>query len=182
MKEIIKYLRQLNSFTQEETAEKLGITRQSYIKYENGKVTPSDRMIEKMAALYNVTTEYIRENKIPELGKTGATYSIKESEPIAVADSMPSYSSLNGKNTYDAWFDGNTVRVKDPSFKFTKGQQFKIVVEDEEEALKRKQEAWENIQRLIKEKVKPYPKGPDEDPFYKEAFLEALDERYGLTD
>lgn len=181
MKEIIKYLRQLNSFTQEETAEKLGITRQSYIKYENGKVLPSEKMVEKMAALYNVTPEYIHENKIPEPGKTGTTHSIKESEPIAVADSMPSYSSLNGKNTYDAWFDGNTVRVKDPSFKFTKGQQFKIVVEDEEEAVKRKQEAWENIQRLIKEKVKPFH-FDDDDPYYKKAFLEALDERYGLTD
>lgn len=181
MKEIIKYLRQLSSLTQEEAAERLGITRQSYSKYENGKVTPSEKMIQKMAALYNVTTAYIHENKLPEPGKSSPAYPVDDNGSQIVSEPAPAYSTLNGKNTYDAWYDGNTVRVKDPSFKFTKGQQFKIVVEDEEEALKRKMEAWENIQRLIKEKVKPFH-FDDDDPYYKKAFLEALDERYGLTD
>ena len=42
MKEILKYLRQTNSFTQEEIARKLEISRQTYINYENGEVEPGD--------------------------------------------------------------------------------------------------------------------------------------------
>lgn len=42
MREILKYLRQTNSFTQEEIARKLEISRQTYIKYENGEVEPGD--------------------------------------------------------------------------------------------------------------------------------------------
>ena len=42
MKEILKYLRQTNSFTQEEIARKHEISRQTYIKYENGEVEPGD--------------------------------------------------------------------------------------------------------------------------------------------
>ncbi len=176
MKEIIKYLRQLNSLTQDEVATKLGITRQSYIKYENGSVTPSEKMIEKMAVIYKVSTDYIHENKLPQPGKNEFLYNTNN-KILFVTEDSPSYSASNGK-TYDAWFDGNTVRVIDSDFKFTKGQRFKIVVEDEEEAIARKKEAWENIKKIIREKVKPYPKGPDEDPFYKEALMEALDEKY----
>lgn len=177
MKEIIKYLRQLNSFTQDEVAAKLGITRQSYIKYENGSVTPSEKMITKMAALYKVSTDYIHENKLPQPGKSDVSYNINHDGGNFVSEATPVYSA-SGTKTYDAWFDGNTIRVMDSDFKFTKGQRFKIIVEDEEEVLKRKKEAWENIKKIIRENVKPYPKGPDEDPFYKEALMEALDEKY----
>lgn len=181
MKEIIKYLRQLNSFTQDEIAAKLGITRQSYIKYENGSVIPSEKMIERMAVIYKVSAAYIHENKLPQPGKSEVSYSINHNRENIIKEGEPVYSADNGK-IYDAWFDGYTVRVNDSNFKFTKGQRFKIIVEDEEELLKRKKEAWENIKKIIREKVKPYPKGPDEDPFYKEALMEALDEKYNSID
>lgn len=177
MKEIIKYLRQLNSFTQDEAATKLGITRQSYIKYENGSVTPSEKMIEKMAVLYKVSTDYIHENKLPQPGKSDVYYQIDPNYVGFVTEETPAYSAF-GRKTYDAWFDGNAIRINDANFKFTKGQRFKIIVEDEEETIKRKKEAWENIKKIIRENVKPYPKGPDEDPFYKEALMEALNEKY----
>lgn len=180
MKDIIKYLRQLNSFTQDEVSAKLGITRQSYIKYENGNVTPSEKMIEKMAVIYKVSVDYIHENKLPQPGKSDGYYNINHSKTQFVAESSPSYSAGNGK-TYDAWFDGNTVHVTDPDFKFTKGQRFKIVIEDEEEAIARKKEAWENIKKIIREKVKPFT-FDDDDPYYKKALMEALDEKYGLVD
>ena len=180
MKEIIKYLRQLNSFTQDEVAAKLGIIRQSYIKYENGSVTPSEKMIEKMAVLYKVSTDYIHENKMPQPGKTEVSYNINHNKEKYINECEPAYSSNNGK-IYDAWFDGNTVRVIDLNFKFTKGQRFKIIVEDEEEVLKRKKEAWENIKKIIREKVKPFS-FEDDDPYYKKALMEALDEKYGLVD
>lgn len=180
MKEIIKYLRQLNSLTQDEVAAKLGITRQSYIKYENGNVTPSEKMIEKMAVIYKVSTDYIHENKLPQPGKSEVSYNITHCKTQFVAESSPSYSAGNGK-TYDAWFDGNTVHVTDPDFKFTKGQRFKIFVEDEEEIIARKKEAWENIKKIIREKVKPFT-FDDDDPYYKKALMEALDEKYGLVD
>ena len=62
MKEILKYLRQTNSFTQEEIAQKLEISRQSYIKYENGDVEPNDKIIRKLAIIYNVSESSLTDN------------------------------------------------------------------------------------------------------------------------
>lgn len=101
MKEIIKYLRQLNSFTQEEAAEKLGITRQSYIKYENGAVVPSEKMVEKMAALYDVSVEFIHENKVPDIGKRNVYYNIPRDMTIIVSDHEPVYSRYPKNEPYD---------------------------------------------------------------------------------
>ncbi|MDO4507101.1 MAG: helix-turn-helix domain-containing protein [Spirochaetales bacterium] len=65
MKEILKYLRQVNSFSQEQIAQKLGISRQSYIKYENGSVVPNNSTVHHLAAIYGVSEEFIRRNEIP---------------------------------------------------------------------------------------------------------------------
>ena len=58
MKEILKYLRQLNSFSQEQIAQKLGISRQSYIKYENGSVIPNNSTVHHLAAIYGVGEDF----------------------------------------------------------------------------------------------------------------------------
>lgn len=57
MKEILKYLRSVNSYSQEKVAESIGLSRQSYNKYEVGTVIPSDKIVKKLADLYNVTSE-----------------------------------------------------------------------------------------------------------------------------
>ena len=66
MTNILKYLRELNNYSQEELAEKLGITRQSYIKYEKTGIINDVALVKKIAELFDVDYSCIIENKIPK--------------------------------------------------------------------------------------------------------------------
>lgn len=184
MKEILKYLRQLNSFSQEQIAQKLGISRQSYIKYENGSVIPNNSTVHHLAAIYGVTEGFIRRNKIPSLNENSqksAEFNIKEKTlEVASPEYVMNAPVQQARQTYEGIFDGNCVRVLG-DHNFTKGQKIIMWEENEEEADKRRQKAWETIQEIIKN-TKPFPLPPDEDPFYKKLLMEAIDEKYGRLD
>ncbi|MBQ1592833.1 MAG: helix-turn-helix transcriptional regulator, partial [Treponema sp.] len=111
MKDVLKYLRQTGGFTQEEVAAMLGVSRQSYSKYEKGSVLPSDQLVAKLAKIYGVDEAFIRANKIPSIGHAGVEYKIE------------------GEKSYDAYFDGNTVCVIGDA-KFYQGQRFKLLPVD----------------------------------------------------
>ena len=51
MKEILRQLREEHFFSQGTVAKELGISRQSYIKYEAGEVEPSVEIIRKLSKL-----------------------------------------------------------------------------------------------------------------------------------
>ena len=51
---ILKLLRERNKFTQEFLANKLGVTRQAYIRYETGEVELSASQIRIIANLYQI--------------------------------------------------------------------------------------------------------------------------------
>lgn len=65
MKNVLKYLRELKGYSQEELASKLGITRQSYIKYEKTATINDTTVLKKLAKIFDVDYSYIIENKIP---------------------------------------------------------------------------------------------------------------------
>lgn len=58
--ERLRKLRVYNDFTLDEAGKRIGATKQTLYKYENGIITniPSDK-IEKLAELYNTTPSYI---------------------------------------------------------------------------------------------------------------------------
>ncbi len=60
----LKYFRKKSGLTQAQLSKTLGITRSSYAYYESGKSTPKLEVLQKLAALYNVTLETIVEGKI----------------------------------------------------------------------------------------------------------------------
>ena len=184
MKEIIKYLRTVNDFSQEEIASKLNLTRQSYIKYEKGTVIPSKKIIQKLAELYGVSFEFIMQNKLPQIANHSSSYNLDKVTEQEFSEPALAYSVKPQTKIFEAWYDGTTVRVNDPAFMFYKGQSFKIVIdENEAKSQKKKQkklEAFDELINYIKKNVKDYPKGPNEDPYYKEDLMEALDEKYAL--
>lgn len=192
MKEIIKYLRTVNSFTQDDVAQKLGIARQSYIKYENGSVVPPAKTVQRLAEIYGVTESFIYENKVPKIPpeskktQNQPIYNIPDSSNFSnliVTDSAPSYSTKSSENVriYDAYFDGTAVRVLDDDFSFSKGQRFKVVVDADEEKEKRRQESYNFLKKIIDEK--PFKiEFSDDDPYYKKAIGKAKEEKYGFTD
>jgi transcriptional regulator with XRE-family HTH domain len=77
MGSILRYLRELNKYSQEELAKKIGITRQTIIKYENGNCKPSSTVIKKLAELFGVDYSYFMEDRIP----TEPTYDIVPNGP-----------------------------------------------------------------------------------------------------
>lgn len=199
MKEILKYLRQIHSFTQDEIARKIGISRQWYIKLEKGLSEPSDEMIEKISKIYGVSEDFIRKNQIPKIEDSihkrnpDVTYKIehKMSETLAVAEPEPEFSyeaairkRASGKmNMYYAFYDGKNLQIQNPPA-FKKGEKFKIFIEkNEDEDLAERKKSFERMMEIVKKAAKehPYKKSPDDDPFYKEELYEALEEKYGIA-
>jgi len=181
MKEIIKYLRNLNGFSQAEVAEKIGVSRQSYSKYESGVVVPSNEIISKLAELYGVSNLFIKENRIPQIGNSNQFYKTNENNKY-VSESKVYYGKQSEYKTYDAWFDGNTVRIANNDFALEKGQRFKIIIEESnEEIQKRKDDAWEAINKIISNRNRNIV-FDDDDPYYKKAILKAKEEKYGFND
>ena len=56
----IKRLRDLNDLTQEQLAEKLGVTRESVVKWETGKMNIRDRHVSKIVELFGVEPDDIK--------------------------------------------------------------------------------------------------------------------------
>ena len=63
---ILKLLRERNKFTQEFMANKLGVTRQAYIRYETGEVELSASQIRILANLYQIDYRNIIDGIMPE--------------------------------------------------------------------------------------------------------------------
>ena len=184
MKEILKFLRQMNNLTQTEVAEKLGVSRQTYIKYESGVVVPGRKTVEALGRLYNVSGDFIMQNRIPAL--SGVQYAADDSFGTAEVASSAALFETSVKRSqpksYDAVFDGNTVRVLNADGAvFKTGQRFRLVEVTGEEDAGRRKKAWETIQRIISKKDF-CSKAPDDDPYYKEALYEALKEKYDSAD
>lgn len=65
--ERIKELRLSKKLTQQEVADRIGITRPAYTAYESGKRQPDFDTLETLAQLYEVTTDYLLgRNKVPK--------------------------------------------------------------------------------------------------------------------
>jgi len=106
MNNTIKALREQNNYSQAAVAQFLGISRQMYIKYENGLVEPPVKTVAELAHFYHVTYDFIIDDS---LAKEKSVYEIPEVQPLEVHDSAPQYSS--GKST------GNTLTYDIPTRK-----------------------------------------------------------------
>lgn len=195
MKEILKYLRSVNSYSQEKVAESIGLSRQSYNKYEVGTVIPSDKIVKKLADLYNVTSEFIKKNQIPQIPgkKCKSVYSNEKTGDMAVASSAPAYcvntiekteeSELPKQRqplakTYRAVYHHGKIELQDETLNFSEGQELLISVraETEKEKQARKKKAWQVIEDYIKNRKFTFD---DSDSDYDKLRWEALNEKYG---
>lgn len=197
MKEILKYLRQLHSLTQEEVASHLNLSRQSYIKYEKGLIVPSDKVVSQLAQLYGVTEDFIRSNQLPQLPKASfcqksdlhthdekTLYHIEQDfGQCMVADSgyVGVYSaskkemkqaSRRKPKTYRGYFDGTCVRILTDEI-FPVGQQFVLAEIGDDDETERKKNALETI---LKYRGSLSLAADFDD---KEELCKALEEKYG---
>lgn len=79
----IARLRKQNGWSQEELAEKLGISRQSVSKWENGTSIPDLDKIIRMSGLFGVSTDYLLKDEIEELTQDESV-EIREEQSVRV--------------------------------------------------------------------------------------------------
>ena len=72
LKENISMLRSVNGYSQEEVAEKIGVSRQAYAKWEKGEAVPDVERCQKLAELYGVTIDSLV-NYSDKIGTTTLT-------------------------------------------------------------------------------------------------------------
>ncbi len=72
LKENISMLRSVNGYSQEEVAEKIGVSRQAYAKWEKGETVPDVERCQKLAGLYGVTIDSLV-NYSDKIGTTTLT-------------------------------------------------------------------------------------------------------------
>ncbi|MBQ8212312.1 MAG: helix-turn-helix transcriptional regulator [Treponema sp.] len=194
MKEILKYLRQINSLTQDEIAKKINISRQWYIKFEKGLVQPSSEIIKKLSEFYQVSEDFIYKNKVPSIkeieNQTSEHKTVKykinkdygklalADSGIAVAVAEPAVITKEyskNKITIQGYFDGKAIQIDTPENiqqSFFQGQRFQLIPLYDEKEEERRKEAWKELQSLVGS-----IKVPD-DFDVKEELYKALEEKY----
>jgi transcriptional regulator with XRE-family HTH domain len=95
--------------TQQEIADKLGISRARYSHYETGRSEPDNDMVPKLAAIFGVTTDYLLGNHIPVFPQNlKAVMDKKSLRPKDIA------SAANANlETVNNWLDGKDVPDND---------------------------------------------------------------------
>ncbi|MDE6788733.1 MAG: helix-turn-helix domain-containing protein [Ruminococcus sp.] len=102
-------LRKKAGMSQEELAEKLGVSRQSVSKWEMAQSTPDLNRILKMSEIFGVTTDYLLKDKI-DLAKPESTADISvediydETQPPLTYVSMKQANDFLSKNKKHAFF------------------------------------------------------------------------------
>lgn len=92
MKETIKLLREQNNYSQNSIATFLGISRQMYIKYEQGVIAPPVKVVKDLANFYRVPYEYIIDDKLAGSDdKKSPAYKIDSTSSKVVSSPTPSY-------------------------------------------------------------------------------------------
>ena len=63
LKDNLMMLRKLNGYSQEQVAEKIGISRQAYAKWENGLTTPDIEKASQLARIYGISIDDLMESE-----------------------------------------------------------------------------------------------------------------------
>jgi len=88
MKDVLKRLRMENRYSQELLAKILGISRQSYTKYETGEVEPSVEIVRRLSRIYKVSYEYLINNGTEDF----SLFEYRQnSDPTRIAEPCVSY-------------------------------------------------------------------------------------------
>lgn len=110
MHETIKKLREQNNYSQSALAQILNISRQMYVKYENGEVDPPVKIITQLSSLYKVSYSFIIDDELSDSkkqnNKADFTYTHKKDYSLEAASPTPAYgTSISYKNKSSKSFE-----------------------------------------------------------------------------
>ena len=89
MESIIKSLREQKGFSQEELAGQLGISRQTYIKYETGSVEMPLDVVRKVSQIFEIDYSCIIDNQLPKEPSYDIQKSVSSEEKPDIRISIP---------------------------------------------------------------------------------------------
>ena len=91
--------RKKNGWSQEELAEKLGVSRQSVSKWESAQAVPDMKKILQLAEIFNVSTDYLLKDEIEDIERPeGAVYNDDYEEETLRKVSMEEANAFLGHN------------------------------------------------------------------------------------
>lgn len=179
----LKKLRDLEGWTQEEVAKKLGVTKQTYSNYEREERKPGLKMIQKLAEVYQVDIdrvfgsdlvkeepiEYNVNEQIPVIGTIAAGAPILAEQNILGYAPAPPMMKLQNRNVFYLEVKGESMNREFPNGSFVLVEQgvqvengeIAAVLVNGDEATVKKIHQKDNILTLI-------PMSND-DSFYPEA-------------
>ena len=105
MKETLKALREQNNYSQAAVAAYLDVSRQMYIKYENGDALPPVKIVTQLSNFYRVPYDVILEDKLnpkyqnAEINKSDFKYAEKDTA-YEVHESAPAYGLMDNSPSY----------------------------------------------------------------------------------
>lgn len=142
--EILKSLREQHGLSQQEVADKLGIDRTTYVKYESGSSKPV-RKLSELAALFGVTTDYLLGNDVDPNKLSNYLGPVVENKKIPIIGSVKcgpnglAYEYLEGYIFVDDSLTGDVTAF------VCKGDSMKdIGISDGDIAIVRRQRTIEN--------------------------------------
>ena len=94
MNETLRALREQNNYSQAAVASYLNISRQMYIKYENGDAVPSVKTVVELSNFYRVPYDVILEKS------EDGVYTIPEEAELELHDSGSVYTAMNNPSYY----------------------------------------------------------------------------------
>lgn len=136
LKDNLVMLRSINGFSQEEIAEKIGISRQAYAKWESGATVPDIEKCALLASVYGVTVDSLIQTA--------------SAEGIGIIPPAPAGKHIWGTVTVND--RGQIVIPKDAREKFgLAGGKRLVVLSDEEGIALLPAEAFENKMKRMME-------------------------------
>ncbi len=101
----LRKLREQNNYSQATVASCLGISRQMYIKYENGESIPSVKVVKDLSDFYRVPYDVIIEDKLAaENAKRNESQDLYKQEEgygsLEVHFAEPEYNAQKGSSSY----------------------------------------------------------------------------------
>lgn len=106
MNETLRTLREQNNYSQAAVASYLDISRQMYIKYENGVAIPPVKIVTALADFYRVPYDVILEDKLNKKNQTenehsdSVVYEISDDANLEVHEPSPVYGSMSSSQSY----------------------------------------------------------------------------------
>ena len=114
--ERMRITRIARKMTQKDVADKLGVDRTTYVKYETGASSPSLTHLSRIADMFGVTADFLMDRpeyngpvRVPVLGTIPAGIPLEAIQDIVDYEELPAYMTQGGQEYFGLAVSGNSM-------------------------------------------------------------------------